>query len=423
MAQPDSSRATQDTPAHHPARLVQPAFAGRAHAPSAGAVLRLRLRLILVCINMTFQAHKRTHTYPTTDRQTYMTKTASSLAMIALAATTLFGAAGLANAQEQVVNLYSARHYATDEGMYEAFTRTTGIKINRVDADDAGIVARLKAEGAASPADVILLVDAARLASADAQGLFQPFKSKVLDAAIPAKLRAAATPEGVTWTGFSTRARVIVYDPARVKTADVDTYEKLADPKLKGLVCTRTGSHPYNLSLFSTVVERLGDAKGEEWLKGVVANMARAPKGGDTDQIKAVASGECGVALTNSYYVARLIKSDKVDDKAVMQKVKIMFPNQATSGTHVNIAGAAVAKHAKNPANAIKFLEFLASPFAQDYFANGNNEFPAAKGVSVSNPAIAAMGGANFKQENIPLGVIAKNQLKVQQMLDRVGYK
>ncbi len=343
--------------------------------------------------------------------------------MIALAATSLFGAAGLANAQEQVVNLYSARHYATDEGMYEAFTRTTGIKINRVDADDAGIVARLKAEGAASPADVILLVDAARLASADAQGLFQPFKSKVLDAAIPAKLRAAATPEGVTWTGFSTRARVIVYDPARVKAADVDTYEKLADPKLKGLVCTRTGSHPYNLSLFSTVVERLGDAKGEEWLKGVVANMARAPKGGDTDQIKAVASGECGVALTNSYYVARLIKSDKVDDKAVMQKVKIMFPNQATSGTHVNIAGAAVAKHAKNPANAIKFLEFLASPFAQDYFANGNNEFPAAKGVSVSNPAIAAMGGANFKQENIPLGVVAKNQLKVQQMLDRVGYK
>lgn len=352
-----------------------------------------------------------------------MPKTASSLAVIALAATTLFGASGLASAQEQVVNLYSARHYQTDEGMYEAFSRTTGIKINRVDADDAGIVARLRAEGAASPADVILLVDAARLASADAQGMFQPFKSKVLDAAIPSNLRASATNEGVTWTGFSTRARVIVYDPARVNASDVDSYEKLADPKLKGLVCTRSGSHPYNLSLFSTVVERLGDAKGEAWLKGVVANMARAPKGGDTDQIKAVASGECGVALTNSYYVARLIKSDKADEKAVMQKVKIMFPNQATSGTHMNISGAAVAKNAKNPGNAIKFMEFLASPFAQDYFANGNNEFPAAKGVSVSNPAIVAMGGASFKRENIPLGVIAKNQVKVQQMLDRVGYK
>ncbi|MES2384982.1 MAG: extracellular solute-binding protein [Pseudomonadota bacterium] len=352
-----------------------------------------------------------------------MFKTASSLAVAALAAASLFGATGIAHAQEQVVNLYSARHYQTDEGMYEAFTRTTGIKINRVDADDAGILARLKAEGAASPADVILLVDAARLASADAQGLFRPVKSKVLDAAIPANLRAAPSAEGVTWTGFSTRARVIVYDPARVKAADVDSYEKLADPKLKGLVCTRSGSHPYNLSLFSTVVERLGDAKGEEWLKGVVANMARAPKGGDTDQIRAVASGECGVAITNSYYVARLIKSDKADDKAVMQKVKVMFPNQATSGTHVNIAGAAVAKHAKNPANAVKFLEFLSSPFAQDYFANGNNEFPAAKGVIASNPAIVAMGGASFKPETIPLGVVAKNQLKVQQMLDRVGYK
>jgi iron(III) transport system substrate-binding protein len=352
-----------------------------------------------------------------------MFKTASSLAVAALAAATLFGAVGSASAQEQIVNLYSARHYQTDEGMYEAFTRTTGIKINRVDADDAGILARLKAEGAASPADVILLVDAARLASADAQGLFQPIKSKVLDAAIPANLRAAPTAGGVTWSGFSTRARVIVYDPARVQAADVDSYEKLASPKLKGLVCTRSGSHPYNLSLFSTVVERLGDAKGEEWLKGVVANMARAPKGGDTDQIKAVASGECGVAITNSYYVARLIKSDKADDKAVMQKVKVMFPNQATSGTHVNIAGAAVAKHAKNPANAVRFLEFLSSPFAQDYFANGNNEFPAAKGVTASNPAIVAMGGASFKPETIPLGVVAKNQVKVQQMLDRVGYK
>jgi iron(III) transport system substrate-binding protein len=351
-----------------------------------------------------------------------MYKKVPTLVSLTVAAA-LFGAAGTASAQEQVVNLYSARHYQTDEGMYEAFTRTTGIKINRVDADDAGILARLKAEGAASPADVILLVDAARLASADAQGLFQPFKSQVLDTAIPANLRAAATPAGVTWTGFSTRARVIVYDPARVKAADVDTYEKLADPKLKGLVCTRSGSHPYNLSLFSTVVERLGDAKGEEWLKGVVANMARAPKGGDTDQIKAVASGECGVALTNTYYVARLIKSDKADDKAVMQKVKVMFPNQATSGTHVNIAGAAVAKHAKNPANAVKFMEFLSSPFAQDYFANGNNEFPATKGVTVSNPAIAAMGGGDFKRETIPLGVVAKNQLKVQQMLDRAGYK
>jgi iron(III) transport system substrate-binding protein len=345
------------------------------------------------------------------------------LTMVLAAAAAALGAQTHALAQDKVLNLYSARHYQTDEVMYETFTKTTGIKINRVDADDAGIVARLRAEGAASPADVILLVDAARMASADSQGLFQPIKSAKLDAAIPANLRADATADGVTWTGFSTRARVIVYDPMRVKAADVATYEQLADPKLKGMVCTRSGSHPYNLSLFATVVERLGDQKGEAWLKGLVGNMARDPKGGDTDQIKAVASGECGVALTNTYYVARLIKSTKPEDRAVMEKVRVVFPNQGTSGTHVNIAGAAVAKHSKNRDNAVAFMEFLASPYAQDYFANGNNEFPAVKGLKVDNAAIKAMGGDNFKAETVPLGVVSKNMTKVQQMLDRAGYK
>jgi iron(III) transport system substrate-binding protein len=342
-----------------------------------------------------------------------------ALLPIVLAAATSLNAL----AQDKVLNIYSARHYQTDEAMYENFTKTTGIKINRVDADDAGIVARLKAEGSASPADVILLVDAARMASADKDGLFLPIKSTKLDAAIPANLRADATKDGVTWTGFSTRARVIVYDPLRVKAADVATYEQLADPKLKGLLCTRSGSHPYNLSLFSTVVERLGDAKGEAWLKGLVDNMARAPKGGDTDQIKAVASGECGVAISNTYYIARLVKSSKADEKEVMEKVKVVFPNQGTTGTHVNIAGAAVAKHAKNKDNAIAFMEYLASPYAQDYFANGNNEFAAAKGVKIENAALKAIGGDNFKAEQIPLGVVAKNMVKVQQMLDRVGFK
>ena len=333
------------------------------------------------------------------------------------------GAIASAHAEEKVLNLYSARHYQTDEVMYDTFTKTTGIKINRVDADDAGIVARLRAEGAASPADVVMMVDAARLVTADAQGLFRPIKSAKLDAAIPANLRATPTAEGTTWTGFSTRARVIVYDPLRVKPADVATYEQLSDPKLKGLFCTRSGSHPYNLSLFATVVERLGDQKGEAWLKGMVDNMARAPKGGDTDQIKAVASGECGVALSNTYYIARLVASNKPEDRAVMEKVRIVFPNQGTSGTHVNIAGAAVAKHAKHPENAQLFMEFLASPYAQDYFANGNNEFPAVKGLKVDNAALNAIGGKSFKAENIPLGVVAKNMTKVQQMMDRVGYK
>lgn len=342
-----------------------------------------------------------------------------TLSAVVLASTLI---SPLALAQDKVLNLYSARHYQTDEALYSQFTQATGIQINRVDADDAGILARLKAEGSASPADVILLVDAARLASADAQGLFKPMKSAKLDAAIPAHLRATATKEGVTWTGFSTRARVIVYDPLRVKAADVATYEQLADPKLKGLLCTRSGSHPYNLSLFATTVERLGDAKGEAWLKGLVSNMARAPKGGDTDQVKAVASGECGVAITNSYYVARLLKSDKPEDRATMDKVRVVFPNQASSGTHVNIAGGAIAQHAKHTAHAQAFLEYLASPSAQDYFANGNNEFPVVKGVKANNPALKAMGGENFKADTIALGVVSKNLTKVQQMLDRVGY-
>ncbi|MBS3912574.1 MAG: extracellular solute-binding protein [Hydrogenophaga sp.] len=350
-------------------------------------------------------------------------RTLVKLPIVIATAVAAFAVQSPAMAQEKVLNLYSARHYQSDQVIYDTFTKTTGIKINRVEADDAGIVARLRAEGAASPADVILMVDAARMASADSQGLFQPIKSAKLDAAIGANLRAAPTANGVTWTGFSTRARVIAFDPLRVKAEDVATYEQLADPKLKGLLCSRSGSHPYNLSLFATVVERLGDAKGENWLKGMAANMARAPKGGDTDQIRAVASGECAVAITNSYYAARLLRSSKSEDRTVMDRVRIVHPNQATIGTHVNIAGGAVARHAPNRDNAVVFMEFLATPFAQAQFAESNNEYPTAAGVQINNPALTALGGDNFKRDTIALGVVAKNMTKVQQMLDRVGFK
>ena len=353
-----------------------------------------------------------------------MLKKAFSLITVACLAAT--ACVGSALAQEQVVNLYSARHYQTDEALYANFTKATGIKVNRVDADDAGILARLKAEGSASPADVILLVDAARLWKGDSEGMFKSIKSPALEAAIPARLRAAPTAEGTTWFGFSTRARVIVYDKLKVKREDVSTYESLADPKNKGLVCTRPGSHPYNLSLFGAVTEHLGEAKTEAFLKGMVDNMARAPKGGDTDQIKAVASGECGVALTNTYYVARILRSTTAEDKAVADRIGIVFPNQATWGTHVNIAGAAVAKNAKNTANAVKFMEYMASPSAQDYFATGNNEGPAVPGLKINNPALTAMVGnsdGNYKSETIPISAVGNNQIKVQQMLDRVGYK
>ena len=342
---------------------------------------------------------------------------------IALACATVM-AASAAPAAEQTLNIYSARHYPTDEALYANFTKATGIRINRVDSDDAGILARLKAEGTASPADVILLVDAARLWKGEIEGLFQPIKSKPLDDAIPQQLRGKGATEGGTpWFGFSTRARIVVYDKATVQKADVDSYEALAEPKNKGRLCIRSGSHPYNLSLFGAVMEHLGEARTQVWLKGLVDNMARSPKGGDTDQIKAVAAGECAIAVTNTYYLARLMRSDKPEDKATMARLGIVFPNQSSWGTHVNIAGGAVARHAKNPANAIKFLEYLATPAAQAHFADGNNEWPVAKGVKINNEALQAMSGGRFKSETIPVSVIGMNQIKVQQMLDRVGFR
>ncbi len=335
----------------------------------------------------------------------------------------LAAATGAASAQEQVLNLYSARHYSTDEALYTNFTKATGIKINRVDSDDAGILARLKAEGAASPADVILLVDAARLYKGEVDGLFKPVKSKLLEDAIPAQYRGPSGAEGTPWFGFSTRARVVVYDKVKVKREDVDTYEELADARHKGKICIRSGSHPYNLSLFGSVMTHMGEHKTEQWLKGVVANLARDPKGGDTDQIKAVGAGECQIAVSNTYYIARLLRSTAPEDKALMEKVGIVFPNQQSWGTHLNIAGGAVARNSKNTAAAVKFLEYLASPEAQNYFANGNNEWPTAKGVSVANPALKAMTGGDFKAETIPLAAVGANSVKVQQMLDRVGFK
>jgi iron(III) transport system substrate-binding protein len=324
-------------------------------------------------------------------------------------------------AQERVLNLYSARHYQTDEALYANFTKATGIKINRIDADDAGVITRLKNEGSASPADVVLLVDAARLWKAESEGLFHPVKSAVLEQRVPAALRGKDSGQGSAWFGFSTRARVVAYSTATVKRDDVDTYAELADPKNKGKLCTRSGSHPYNLSLFGSMLQRSGPEQTEAWLKGLVTNMAREPKGGDTDQIKAVASGECQVALTNSYYLARLMRSGKPEDKAVMDKVGVVFPDQQGAGTHVNISGGAMAAHAKNRAAAVQFLEYLAGDEAQAYFANGNNEWPVVRSVRLANPALDALG--DFKQEAVPVSEVGANQARVQQMLDRVGYK
>jgi iron(III) transport system substrate-binding protein len=320
-----------------------------------------------------------------------------------------------AHAQEKVLNVYSARHYQTDEQLYGNFTQQTGIKINRIEAKEDELLERIKNEGAHSPADVFITVDASRLAKADELGLFAPVQSKLLEERIPAHLRS---PE---WLAFSTRARVIVYNKATIKADNVRSYEDLADPKLKGEVCTRSGSHPYNISLLASLIAHHGEQKAEEWAKGVVANFARAPKGGDTDQIKAVAAGECGVAISNSYYFARLMRSAKPEDKKIVDSVGVIWPNQQSQGTHINISGAGMLKHAPHKEAAVKFLEYLASNDAQRYFADGNNEWPAVPNVKTDNPALAALG--NFKADTLSIPDYAKQVVTAQKIADRAGWK
>ncbi len=322
---------------------------------------------------------------------------------------------GNAHAEEKVLNLYSARHYQTDEALYSGFTKQTGIKINRIEGKEDELVERIKNEGANSPADILITVDAARLAAAHEMGLFAPVKSDLLESRIPAHLRAD------DWFSFSTRGRVIVYAKGSVKAEDVQNYADLADPKLKGKVCTRSGSHPYNLSLMASIIAHRGDAKAEEWAKGVVANFARAPKGGDTDQIKAVAAGECAVTISNTYYVARLMRSEKPEEKKLMEKVVVVWPDQQGNGTHINVSGGGMLKYAPHKEAAVKFLEYLASDEAQRYFADGNNEWPAVPGVKVSNTALDTLG--KFKADKLAVGSLAMFRAKAQVIFDRVGYR
>jgi iron(III) transport system substrate-binding protein len=342
--------------------------------------------------------------------------TSTTMASVTLALT--LGMAGATvSAQEKLLNLYSSRHYQTDEALYANFTKQTGIKLNRIEAGEDPLIERLRNEGTASPADVLVTVDAGRLWRAEQFGLFQPVKSQVLESRLPDHMRAPNS----RWFGFSARARVIVYNKGMVEAADVQNYEDLANPKLKGKVCTRSGSHVYNLSLMSALIEHWGERKAEDWARGVVANFARTPKGGDTDQILAVASGECGVAISNSYYFVRLMKSQKPEDKKALQSVALVWPNQKNFGTHMNISGAGVLKSAPHREAAVQYLEYLASDQAQSYFANGNNEWPVVKGSKPDNPELASLG--TFKMDTLNIAALGKNQPLAQKIFDRVGYK
>ncbi len=327
------------------------------------------------------------------------------------------GTAATACAQDNVLNLYSARHYQTDEALYANFTKTTGIKVNLIEGGEDTLLERIKNEGANSPADVLITVDVGRLWRAEQMGLFTPVKSRVLESRIPANYR---DPAG-NWFGYSRRARIIVYNKNALKPADISSYEDLADPRFKGKICTRSGSHVYNLSLMGSIIGALGEEKAEAWARGVVANLARPPKGGDSDQLRAAAAGECDIAVSNTYYYARLMRSDKAEDRQVAAKLGVVWPNQSGRGAHVNISGGGMLKHAPHKQAAVKFLEYLAGNEAQIYFADGNNEWPVVPNIVTNNPALKALG--SFKAETINIAVIGSNQPTAQKIFDRVGYQ
>jgi iron(III) transport system substrate-binding protein len=322
-----------------------------------------------------------------------------------------------ATAQEKALNLYTARHYQTDEALYANFTKETGIRINRIEGGEDALFERIKNEGANSPADVFITVDVGRLWRAEQAGFFARLRSPALESRVPAAYR---DPQG-QWFGFSARARVIAYNKYAVKPREIRNYEDLADPKWKGRICVRSSSHPYNLSLIGSMIAHLGEQKAEDWVRGLKNNLARDPKGGDTDQLTAAAAGECDIAVANTYYIVRLMRSARAEDKAVMQKLGVVWPNQDNRGAHMNISGGGMLKNAPHREAAVRFLEYLASDQAQAYFANGNNEWPVVTGARISNPELESLG--KFKMDAINVGLLGRNQPLAQRIADRAGYK
>lgn len=319
-------------------------------------------------------------------------------------------------ASNSVVNVYSARHYDVDNDLFASFTEQTGIEVNVVEGKSDELIERIKAEGEASPADVFITVDAGRLWRAEEAGILQPVSSAVLNEKVPASLRH---PDGL-WYGLTKRARVLVYNVDTVAPAELSTYEALADPAWNGRVCVRSSSNIYNQSLLGSLVETIGPEATEAWAEGLVNNFAREPDGGDVNQIKAVAAGQCDVAIVNHYYWARLAKSDEPENQEVVGKTAVFFPNQEDRGTHVNISGVGVVAGAENQEDAIAFLEFLVSPEAQQVFANSNNEYPVVEDVTM-DPIVAELG--EFKVDEVNVSAYGRNNPEVVKLVDRVGWK
>lgn len=322
---------------------------------------------------------------------------------------------GTSALSDGVLNLYSSRHYDTDERLYSDFTDQTGITINRIEGKADELVARMQAEGANSPADILLTVDTSRLARAKEMGLLQSIDSETLESKVPANLQD----DDNTWFGFSQRARIIFYSKERVANPP-QTYADLADPQYKGQVCIRSSSNEYNQTLLAAVITHTDTEIATEWAQGVVDNMARSPQGGDTDQLRGIISGECDIAVSNTYYFARANRADVEGVTAEIDQIGWVFPDQNGNGAHMNLSGAGVAANAPNKENAIKFLEYLTSESAQAYFSAGNDEFPVVEGT----PLAASVEGLGiFKADPVNLSEVAANIPAAQQVFNTVGWK
>lgn len=339
--------------------------------------------------------------------------TGSAMAAVAVGS---FGQKNQTLAQNQVVNLYSSRHYDTDNSLYENFTRSTGIRINLVEAEANQLIERIRREGRNSPADILMTVDAGTLWRAKEAGLFQAVSSSTLTSAIPANLR---DPQGF-WFGLSKRARVIMYHKDRVNPSELSTYENLADPKWRRRLLSRSSTNVYSQSLTGSILAAQGEAKTLEWARGVVTNFARNPEGGDTPQILAVAAGAGDIAISNTYYLPRLIRSSKADEREAASKIGVFFPNQSDRGTHVNISGAGVVANAPNREGAIKFIEYLTGREAQRAFADGNNEYPVVAGLP-ANETVQAFG--EFKEDQLNAATFGANNPEALRIMDRAGWR
>ena len=320
-----------------------------------------------------------------------------------------------AMAQTGEVNLYSSRHYNTDDKLYQEFTEKTGIRVNLLEGKADELLERLKAEGDRSPADVFMTVDAGRLWRADQEGIFTPVSSVTLEERIPESLRH---PDG-HWFGFSRRARVFMYNKDIIDPSDLSTYEDLADSRWRGKVLTRSSGNIYSQSLTASIIAAHGVAVAERWARDFVTNFARTPDGNDRSQIESAAAGLGGLAIANTYYLPRYAKDSDTAKQAIFKKIGVFFPNQDGRGTHVNISGAGVVKSAPNKDNAIKFLEYLSSDAAQAFFAQGNNEYPVVEGIPV-DPVVGGFG--QFEADDLNVNMLGENQAEAVRIMDRAGW-